>query len=356
MNKVVLLAHFLGVTWSKYRQLLSVFSSLEEAWEADHSTFKQTGWRSKAIHEFFEWKNTVNEKTLQSALDHYDIRAVSIDDPTYPPLLKQVYDPPLCLFVRGELPSGPMVAVVGSRKCTTYGRMVAEQLVGQLAQSGVVIVSGLAFGIDSIAHKTTLETHGQTIAVLGSGIDDDTLHPHAHQGLAHEIISSGGAIISEYPPFTQPSKFTFPLRNRIIAGLSSATLVIEAGEHSGALITASYALDNNREVFAVPHHITSHTGRGTNLLLKSGAHIALSAEDIYEVLDIKTSPTTTAAQQSNLSEQEKQLLKILRDEPSTVDELVLESGIESREIGSILSYMEIRGLIANRSGIIHCAH
>ena len=355
MDKTVLLAHFLGVNWNKYRQLLSVFSSLDEAWEANPASFRHTGWKPKAIEEFFNWKKTLDEEQLQSVLDQNDIWTIPVDDPAYPEILKQVYDPALCLFGRGNLPPGPAVAVVGSRKCTTYGRLIAEQLVSELAGAGVVIVSGLAFGIDSIAHTTTLTAKGKTIAVLGGGIDDGTLHPHAHTHLAHEITSSGGAVISEYPPHTQPNTFTFPLRNRIIAGLSSVTLVVEAGEHSGALITASYALDNNRDVFAVPHPITSFTGKGANLLLKSGAHIALSADDILIALGLPTTCTSTN-RELKLSKQEKQLLEIIKQEPRTIDEIVRVSGLQSSQVGSILSYMEVSGLVLNKGGTLWPAH
>ena len=214
-------------------------------------------------------------------------RRVGRDDPSYPSLLRTISDPPQDLYVRGagplELLEQPCVAIVGARVCSSYGSYVAYLLAKELAAAGIVVVSGLARGIDAAAHRGALDAGGRTVAVLGCGIDRD--YPPAHAGLAHRIVSEGGLIVSEYPPGTEPAPWRFPARNRIIAGLSAATIVVEARERSGALITADFALEEGRKVFAVPGEITIATSVGPNNLLKNGAGLVTGAKDVLDWLD-----------------------------------------------------------------------
>ncbi len=206
---------------------------------------------------------------------------ITIADTRYPPILKQIADPPQHLFLRGELiASAICIAVVGPRQHSAYGAKVTEKLVYAIAKAGVTIVSGLARGIDGIAHQAALQAKGKTVAVLGSGCDDESIYPKEHVPLAHSILSSGGALISEYQPGSSPTKLTFPARNRIIAGMAKATLVIEAAQRSGSLITARCALDYDRDVLAVPQNIDSPTARGVNELIRMGAYPVTSPRDV----------------------------------------------------------------------------
>ena len=210
---------------------------------------------------------------------------IHFEDENYPRLLKEIYDPPQQLYCLGESKAREKfpLAVVGTRKISFYGRKTTEYLVNGLCQAGLTIVSGLALGVDGLAHQIALENGTKTIAVLGSGLD--TVYPPAHKKLAKRIVDSGGALVSEYPPKTQPSKMTFPARNRIVAGISLGVLVIEAPMKSGALITARFALEQGREVFAVPGSIYSENSQGCNLLIKTGAKPVTKVEDILETFN-----------------------------------------------------------------------
>jgi len=240
------------------------------------------------------------------------------------------------------------LAVVGTRKFTKYGKQVTEELVLELANHGITIVSGLAFGIDSIAHSTTLRAGGKTIAVLGSGVDKNHVHPSSHRELANNIIDSGGAIISEYPPGALPTKYTFPKRNRIVAGMSLGTLVIEAPEKSGALITAECAMDNNREVFAVPQNITSLTAAGPNKLIQTGVTCVTKSKDILDVLNLQNvAEYVTNKEILPDSPTEAELLKHLSREVIHVDELTKKTHMKSQEVNAILTLMEMKGKVKN---------
>jgi len=296
LSKEVLFTYYPKYTVQRYKTLIRVFSCLENAWNAEFDELKKTDWDNNLIHEFLTWKDHIDEPALIYELQKNNIQAISILDNTYPEILKYIYDPPTCLFVRGKLQKQEMsLAVVGSRKNSFYGQQAVESLVSVLAKKGITLVSGLAYGIDSIVHTTTLRNQGRTLAVLGGGIDNGTIYPREHVPLAENIIQNGGAILSEYPPGYTPTKYTFPQRNRIIAGLSMGTLVIEAAEKSGALTTAQYALDNSREVFAIPHNIHNINGMGCNNLLKNGAKMVTSAEDILEYFHLNEEEKTSQA-------------------------------------------------------------
>lgn len=216
-----------------------------------------------------------------------NIKKITLQDKTYPAILKEIHDPPKELYIKGNIiPQDKIaIAVVGTRKCTQHGKQVALDIAGELAKLGITIVSGLAEGIDTFAHQAALENNGRTIAVLGTGIDKKSLYPKSNYILS-EKIAKNGAVISEYPPETKGTKFNFPKRNRIVSGLSLGVVVIEAPEKSGALITASLALEQNREVFAVPGSIYEENYQGTNKLIQMGAKLVNNIEDILEELNL----------------------------------------------------------------------
>ncbi len=273
------------------------------------------------------------------------ISSLTSDDHSYPPLLKEISSPPRRLYCRGVLPKNSLcIAVVGTRRPTRYGLEITETLVQGLVDAGIIIVSGLATGIDTAAHKAALDAGGTTIAVLGSGIDDESLFPPQNRGLARRIAESGGAVLSEHPPGTNALKAYFPQRNRIIAGLSQGTVVIEAREKSGALITARFALDANREVFAVPGPAFSPTSYGPHALIKQGAKLVTSTQDILEELGgASYTQERSARPHANLSDEETLLLTFL-DEPQTVGELKLKTRFETSTLIAMLSLLELKGL------------
>lgn len=256
-----------------------------------------------------------------------------------PPLLRAIHDPPSRLYLRGAgdpaLLSAPSVAIVGARACSPYGAQVARMLGRELAAAGLVVVSGLARGVDGEAHRGALETDGHTVAVLGCGIDRD--YPAAHASLAH-AIAERSLLVSEYEPGVAPAPFQFPARNRIIAGLCAATIVVEAREKSGALITADFALEDGREVFAVPGEITSSLSAGTNALLQLGAAALTSAKDVLDTLGIESRPREPVSHP---------LLELL---PATADELARQTGLAASEVAAALAELEMNGLAAEGDG------
>jgi DNA processing protein len=266
----------------------------------------------------------------------------------YPPLLAELHDPPSRLHLRGgplELLARPSVAIVGARSCSPYGAQVARELAQSLAAAGLAVVSGLARGVDAEAHRGALAAGGLTVAVLGCGIDRD--YPRVHAELARRIAESG-LVVSEYPPGIEPSPWRFPARNRIIAGLAQATVVVEARERSGALITADFALELGREVFATPGEITSALSAGTNDLLRQGATPLLSAEDVLEALGIEPIPEALPA---GLSPEALAVLERLSDGARTLDELVRATERDPAGLAAVLTELELVGLIAAADGV-----
>ncbi|MGH3113530.1 MAG: DNA-processing protein DprA [Gaiellaceae bacterium] len=269
----------------------------------------------------------------------------------YPPLLGELHDPPPRLFLRGgpaELLARPAVAIVGARSCSSYGAQVARELARDLAAAGVVVVSGLARGIDGEAHRGALAGGGVTVAVLGCGIDRD--YPRSHAELARRIAEEG-LVVSEYPLGVEPAPWRFPARNRIIAGLSLATVVVEARERSGALITADFALELGRDVFAVPGEITAALSAGTNDLLRQGAAPLLSADDILGAIGLERAPPGPTAALSPAAEA---VSAILRDGARVADELVRAVGLGSAEVAAALVELELAGLATSADGVYRC--
>lgn len=277
------------------------------------------------------------------------MQRITIKDKDYPDLLKQIFDPPKELYIEGKLNKTEKypLAVVGTRKVSSYGKQVTEYFVKILAQSGLTIVSGLALGIDGLAHQAALDVGGQTIAVLGSGLNH--IFPTAHKKLFQKIIKSGGAIVTEYPPETPAYKGNFPSRNRIISGLCLGVLIIEAPQGSGALITAKLAIKQGRKIFAIPGRIYDKNSVGTNYLIKKGAQGVTEPGDILKALDVKSSAIKKQKIDS-LSEQEKSLLKFLSQDPIHIDELAKQSKMETNKIISYLTIMEVSGIIKDLGG------
>ena len=269
----------------------------------------------------------------------------------YPKRLKNIFDPPKQLYISGKLPDqkAPHLAIVGTRLPSNYGRAVIETIVPELAAQGIIIVSGLARGIDSLAHKATLRAHGQTIAVLGSGIDSKSIYPREHRDLAQKIIENQGALISEYPDSTTPQKWHFVARNRIISGISDAILIIEAKKKSGSHITARFGLEQNREVMAVPGPITDSNSFGPNILIKSGACPITCTEDILEILGIETQNKNKKT--IKLNPEEELIFNIISNNPIHIDALVHQTKLDITKISSTLSVMELRGIIKNLGGM-----
>lgn len=355
MQKEILLAHFPKITLKRYRELTAAFSNIDNAWQAEFVDLQKLGWEDDFIHEFLTWRDNVDEEKIAEILQAEKIHCITLSDENYPALLKQIYDPPICLFVRGEI--GVLdypLAVVGPRKHSMYAKQITEDIISVLARSGVEIISGLAIGVDGVAHEAALRAHGRTLAVLGCGINKQNIYPSAHKHLSEKIIENNGALISEYPPGTEPTKFTFPRRNRIVAGLSLGTFLVEAAENSGALITAQCALDSNREVFVAPQNITSSTATGSNALLKIGAIPVTEAQDILNVLNLQeikhdAIPKTIKADTPT----EAMILQFLSRKPIHIDELTKKTSIPSHTINSTLIIMEMKGQIKNLGNMMY---
>ncbi|OGE82860.1 MAG: DNA protecting protein DprA [Candidatus Doudnabacteria bacterium RIFCSPHIGHO2_01_FULL_49_9] len=270
----------------------------------------------------------------------------------FPELLKEINDPPEQLRYEGELPreGNKLLAIVGSRKFTTYGREVCESLIAGLSDAPVTIVSGLALGIDSIAHRAALRADLQTIAIPGSGLDRSVIHPRSHAGLADEIIENGGGLMSEYDDLMPSGVWAFPRRNRIMAGMCHATIVIEAEKRSGTLITSRLATEYNREVGCVPGPVDSPTSDGPHMLIRLGAALIRDHNDIRELLGLKrTDEHPTLVDVEDLSDEEKIFIKIL-EKPCSRDELIRLSKLDTGSASAILSLLEIKGLITEELG------
>jgi len=280
---------------------------------------------------------------------------VRLTPKNFPPTLLEISDPPKELWLAGKLPKDQAVwlAVVGSRKFSTYGREVCEKLIAGLAGYPIVIVSGLALGIDTIAHQSALRAGLNTIAIPGSGLSRKVLYPPANHRLADEILSKGGALLSELPPETHATVYSFPQRNRIMAGLTQATLVIEATEKSGTLITARLAMEYNRDVLIVPGSIFSPNSRGTNKLISQGARPIIDSNDLLEALGFKpTESNQTKLDLSELSSPERKIVELLSISPLPRDELTTQAGLKASEANTIIMMMSLKGLIVEKMGEI----
>ncbi len=322
------------------------FGSLQAAWEASTGELRAAGLDASVVAAIGGVRAHVDPQEELAQIDAAGVRAVTWHDADYPHLLREIDDLPPVLYVKGTLTAVDErgVTVVGTRRPTAYGREAARHLAGDLAKAGVTVISGLARGIDGVAHRAALEAGGRTIGVMGSGID--VVYPPEHAGLAVEMAEHG-AVMTEYPLGSRPDARHFPRRNRLLSGLSLATLVIEAGEKSGAFITVCSALEQNRDVFCVPGSIYSPTSRLTNALIREGAKLVASVDDILEELNLGSVATQPPLPEmlGVASDQETLLLQNLDQNPRHVDELSRSSGLPVTEVIGCLAVLELRGLV-----------
>lgn len=339
----------------RFQKLRQYFPDMQTAFLASGAELISAGLEEEIVLEFLAKRPEIEPDRELALMNQNEVQAVTLKDDDYPFLLKEIYQAPPVLYFKGLLHDERdnfAVSVVGTRKISAYGKRVVPDIVKELAGNGLTIVSGLALGIDALAHETACQAGGRTIAVLGSGLDEQSIYPSANRYLAHQIVSKGGLLVSEYPVQTAPLKHHFPYRNRIIAGLSRGTLVVEAPEDSGALLTARYALEQNREVFAVPGDIYAPNSLGPNNLIKMGAKLAVKAQDILETLNLElTSEYIQAREIVPASREEALILEILNLEPRHIDELIRGCQLDSATINSTLTLMEMKGRVRNLGGM-----
>jgi len=344
------LSHFQKFGPKRLKILKKNFDNFEKAFQANLNEFEQSGIEKSVAQEFISTRASINLDSILEKINKEKIKICTPEDNIYPKLLKEIYNPPELLYYKGNLETNNelSLAIVGTRKFTNYGKQITEEITRKLVNNKIVIVSGLALGIDTLAHNTTLNTGGRTIAVLGTGIDSQSIYPSANKYLAEKIIQNKGAVISEFPLGTQPLRYNFPQRNRIISGLTLGTLVIEAGEKSGALITAQYALEQNREIFTIPGSIYSPSSIGTNNLIKQGARVVTQVEDILETLDLKSISSYIDNKKIIADTPEEEIIIAnLKHEPVHIDELVRLTKLNTSIINSTLTLMEMKGMIKN---------
>lgn len=332
-----------GIGPARLKALLDVFGDLESAWHAAPQALREAGLDSRSLSGLLEARQALDLEAELAAVEARGWRVLTWDDADYPARLREIAAPPPLLYAWGELTPADRwaAAVVGTRRPTHYGLSVARELGEALAASGVTVVSGMARGIDAAAHQAALEAGGRTLAVLGSGLQH--LYPPEHRALA-EAIAAHGAVLSDYPPEAAPEPGNFPPRNRIIAGLSLAVVLVEAGEASGALITADFATEQGREVFAVPGSIHSPASRGTNRLIRSGARPLVAVDEVLEALNLDVVARQEAVSESLPEDPtEARLLQLLGGEPLHIDELRARCGLPAAEVGASLAMLELKG-------------
>lgn len=342
-----------GIGAARTRLLLDRFGDLSSAWNATGEQMREAGLSPKITQAFLDVRKNID---LDRELDHIlrsEIRILTIEDNEYPKRLLSIEFPPPVIFVKGKIVETDeyAVAVVGTRHVSSYGSQVAGELGRFLAQNHICVISGLARGVDAVAHRAVLEGGGRTIAVLGSGVD--VVYPPEHRELAARIIENG-ALISDYYPGTPPEGVNFPPRNRIISGLSLATVIVEAGERSGALITAEFAASQGREVFAVPGSIYAPRSKGANRLIRDGALPLLNFSDLLEVLNLSQVEEFRYAKQV-LPENDIELLlmKTLQNEPMHIDEIKATLGLPMEKISAALVMMKLKGLVKETENLTY---
>ena len=349
-----------------FRSLIAYYGSIAEAWEAPSGTVREAGLRTQYVRGFERARRDFAPEEELEALERHGVRTLTWEDEAYPSLLQEIPQSPPVLFIRGE--AGPQfeqsLAVVGTRRVTAYGREVCEQFCGVVARAGVAIVSGLARGIDAIAHRVAVDSGTPTVAVLAGGIDG--IYPRENEGLAERVMAHG-CVLSEYPPGVKTRSDYFPRRNRIISGLARATLVIEAGVTSGALHTAHHALEQNREVFATPGSVFSQQSAGTNRLIReSGAKLVGSAEELCEELNLLSigtqlslgeaaspAPGPAAEAAVETSTEEGRVLHWLEEGPLHVDEVARRAEMPIEAVTGALLTLELRGLVRQQGPLTY---
>ncbi|MGA2856105.1 MAG: DNA-processing protein DprA [Candidatus Sulfotelmatobacter sp.] len=356
-----------GLGPTKSRKLVEHFGTPEAVFRASLTELEATGIQAVSAQSLATGKSAELAREELARAAAAGVTVISMDDPAYPPRLKEIYDPPLTLYVRGSLEvlTMPGVAMVGTRHPTPYGSGMAERLACDLATHGLVIISGMARGVDTASHRGAIAAKGKTLAVFGTGVD--VIYPKENSRLSEQILALGGAHISEFPLGTFAAPQNFPIRNRILSGMSVGVLVVEAAEYSGTRITARCALEQNRDVFAVPGNVTNKNSWGPNTLIKQGAKLVATWEDVWEELPTEvrlaltpaTSPESPGASSASLfpdeglPPHEKRILSLLKaDETTHIDELVerLETEMSSSEIFAALFELELAGKIRQMPG------
>lgn len=336
-----------------FARLIKHFDSPEKVWEAGSRNLKEVrGITQDQLTKIKSHRDAINLDKEMEKLEQAKVSMITLDDHDYPELLRQIFNPPQVLFYRGELirnlSQTITIAIVGARQATTYGKMIAEELATGLSEYEVTIVSGVARGIDSAAHRGALRGQGSTVGVLGCGLD--VVYPPENESLYKEIAQKG-SLVTEYLLSAYPAAQNFPTRNRIISGLSEAVVIVEASEKSGALITADFALEQGREVFAVPGSIRSNLSKGPHKLIRSGACLVEDVNDILLELGLTVKPVEidyTAT--TDLSDQEKQILRHLNWEPKHIDEVIRDSRMDVSQVTSLLMVLELKGFLRQDSG------
>jgi len=344
-----------GIGAVRMQGLISYFGELESAWRASPVDLVGAGLGLKVIERVIQARENVDLDKVWEKIEKQGIKILTWQDEAYPQRLKEIDQPPPVLYIRGEyLPDDFFaVAIVGTRRITPYGRQITEELSAYLAANGMTVISGLARGVDAVAHQATLKAGGRTIGILGSGVDK--IYPPEHRGLAEQMMERG-AIISDYAPGTPPEASNFPPRNRIISGLSLAVVVIEAGETSGALITAEFAAEQGREIFAVPGSILAPQSKGTNKLIRKGAQPLLSVTDLMQALDITRVGEKKAVRKIMPADAtEAKLLIVLSGEPLYVDEIRSQAELPIEKVSAALALMELKGMVRQVGGMNYVA-
>jgi DNA processing protein len=344
-----------GIGPVRFKKLLDYFQEdVGMAWHAERRVLIEALHEPKIVEKFLQQRATIEPVHELKRLEHLRVRVITWKDGSYPPLLRKIEPAPPVLYVCGTLTEDDLrytVGIVGTRKMSTYGRQVTERFASELARGNVTVISGLAQGIDTVAHETVLDSGGRTIAVLACGLD--IIYPPRNYNLARRIVESGqGALLTSFPLGVRPEAGNFPARNHIIAGLSLGVLVTEAPPRSGALITAASALNQGREVFAVPGGIFSPGGGGVNKLIQDGAHPVTSVNDILESLNLYMIPHHSEAQMLLPATKEEQiLLSLLNGEARHIDELIRESDLGVHAVTATLAMMELKGMIRQVGGM-----
>jgi DNA processing protein len=344
-----------GIGAVRFKALLDSFGTAEAAWNASPETLQEVGLSRKIIESFQRVRNGVSLEQIWERIQSLGVKVLTWDDEGYPRHLKDIDQPPPVLYVRGSLlPEDEWaVAIVGTRRVTSYGRQVAEEVATAMAHNGVTIVSGLARGVDSIAHQAAVNAGGRTLAVLGNGID--LVYPPENRRLASQILEHG-ALVSDYALGTPPDGINFPPRNRIISGLSLAVIIVEAGETSGALITASFAAEQGRDVFAVPGNINAPQSQGTNRLIRDGAQPLINPQDVLEALNLTMVTEHRAVRVALPSDPiESRLYKLLSQEPMHVDEIRAQTDMPIETVSATLAMMELKGMVRQVGGMNYIA-
>jgi len=344
-----------GIGAVRFQQILAYFGDLSIAWQAPAEAFKEAGLPERALANLLKLRQETDLDRMYESMLEQDVQVLTLLDDDYPKLLRQIDQSPPVLYIKGALTPADefAVAMVGTRRVSAYGQQIARDTSLYLAGHGLTIVSGLARGVDALAHQYALQAGGRTIAVLGSGVD--VIYPPEHRKLADAIIENG-AIISDYPMGTKPEGVNFPPRNRIISGLSLATIVVEAGERSGALITADFAAEQGRDVFAVPGNILSPMSKGTNRLIQKGAFALVSPQDVLDVLDLGQIDEYKAARQTLPADTtEAKILQVMDFEPIHVDEICNEADLPIEKVSAALTMMELKGLVQHVGGMRYAA-